>query len=112
MAPSKGNDDNNSKNNKNKQTVINENNEKIEECINNIINASNNKEDLKNINEIYNIVYNSIFTSISLNDFMALSIDNLISSLQNYILTFQDNLNIESMELIEKIMFMCFFTSI
>ncbi len=109
MAPSKGNDDNNSKNNKNKQTVINENNEKIEECINNIINASNNKEDLKNINEIYNIVYNSIFTSISLNDFMALSIDNLISSLQNYILTFQDNLNIESMELIEKIMFMCFF---
>ena len=30
MAPSKGNDDNNSKNNKNKQTVINENNEKIE----------------------------------------------------------------------------------
>ena len=84
MAPSKGNDDNNSKNNKNKQTVINENNEKIEECINNIINASNNKEDLKNINEIYNIVY-------------------------NYILTFQDNLNIESMELIEKIMFMCFF---
>ena len=109
MAPSKGNDDNNSKNNKNKQTVINENNEKIEECINNIINASNNKEDLKNINEIYNIVYNSIFTSISLNDFMALSIDNLISSLQNYILTFQDNLNIDSMELIEKIMFMCFF---
>ena len=82
---------------------------KIEECINNIINASNNKEDLKNINEIYNIVYNSIFTSISLNDFMALSIDDLISSLQNYILTFQDNLNIESMELIEKIMFMCFF---
>ena len=109
MAPSKGNDDNNSKNNKNKGSYINENKEKILECINNIINASNNKEELKNINEIYNIIYNSLFTSISLNDFISFSLDNLISSLQNYIIIFQDNLNIEIMELIEKIMFMCFF---
>ena len=109
MAPSKGNDNNNSKNNKNKESYINENNEKIIECINNISNALNNKEELKNINEIYNIVYNSLFTSISLNDFTELSFDNLISSLQNYIITFQDNLNIEIMKLIEKIMFLCFF---
>ena len=109
MAPSKGNDNNNSKNNKNKESYINENNEKIIECINNISNALNNKEELKNINEIYNIVYNSLFTSISLNDFTELSFDNLISSLQNHIITFQDNLNIEIMKLIEKIMFLCFF---
>ena len=44
MAPSKGNDDNNSKNNKNKGSYINENKEKILECINNIINDLNNKE--------------------------------------------------------------------
>lgn len=113
MAPSKGNDDNNnsnnnSKNNKNKDNNIN-GNEKINRFINEINYAINNKEELKNIREIYQVIYDCLFTTISLKDFTGLSLNIIISSLQNYIISFQENLNEEILELMEQIMFMCLF---